>query len=55
MVRLCLAFSLQALVKLVLGKGDEFVLVLMESRYNQGVYGLVSKLGMPPLRPRTPA
>ncbi|CAI5992188.1 unnamed protein product [Closterium sp. NIES-65] len=45
LLRLCGAFSLQALVKQVLGKGDEMVLVAMESAYNQGVYGLVVKLG----------
>ncbi|CAI5469364.1 unnamed protein product [Closterium sp. Yama58-4] len=45
LLRLCGAFALQAMVKQVLGKGDEMVLVAMESAYNQGVYGLVVKLG----------
>ncbi|GJP68267.1 hypothetical protein CLOP_g25001 [Closterium sp. NIES-67] len=45
LLRLCGAFSLQAVVKQVLGKGDEMVLVALETAYNQGVYGLVVKLG----------
>ena len=38
-------FSGQALLKHVLGKGDEVVLVLMDSVHNQGVYTLVVNLG----------
>eukprot|EP00898_Chlorokybus_atmophyticus_P004190 jgi/Chlat1/4772/Chrsp308S04743 len=38
-------FTVQAGEKLVLTEGEKLVLVLVESRYNQGVYGLVSNLG----------
>eukprot|EP00899_Mesostigma_viride_P021462 jgi/Mesvir1/29317/Mv01574-RA.1 len=42
---LCTSFTLQAGVKLILAEGEKMVLVLLESKYNQGVYGLVSNQG----------
>eukprot|EP00897_Mesotaenium_endlicherianum_P000624 jgi/Mesen1/10562/ME000843S10072 len=42
LLRLCGAFAGQAVV---MGQGDKLVLVLLESAYSQGVFGLVDKLG----------
>lgn len=44
-VRICMVFARQAVAKHLLGKCDEFVLSVTDSRYNQGVYNLVTNLG----------
>lgn len=43
--RLSLIFTIQSLEKLVLAEGEKMVMVMVESNFNQGVYGLVSNLG----------
>jgi hypothetical protein len=45
LVRICAAFSWQSVEKLALAEGEKFVLVLSGSQHNQGVYGIVEKLG----------
>lgn len=44
-MRICAAFSWQSVEKLALAEGEKFVLVLSGSQHNQGVYGIVEKLG----------
>ena len=43
--RLSLIFTIQSLEKLVLAEGEKMVMVMVQSNYDQGVYGLVSNLG----------
>ncbi|GAQ80068.1 oligosaccharidyl-lipid flippase family [Klebsormidium nitens] len=45
LLRVCGAFSWQSVEKLALAEGEKFVLVLSGSQHNQGVYGIVEKLG----------
>ncbi|KAK9800859.1 hypothetical protein WJX73_001189 [Symbiochloris irregularis] len=44
-LELCKRFTLQACEKLCLAEGSKMVMVVCQSSYNQGVYGLVVNLG----------